>query len=132
MLGDLNASHMGISGGGGGGSDVGRLGLRFDRQVFEATGHLQVTEVVMLGPAAVSGEVQVGDFVRSVHGTPVAAGFDLDATLAHTVDARVEVTVSATADGPPPEFAWRNGRVGVARRPGPSGAEGRTGGEPLS
>lgn len=101
MLGDLNASHMGISGGGGGGSDVGRLGLRFDRQVFEATGHLQVTEVVMLGPAAVSGEVQVGDFVRSVHGTPVAAGFDLDATLAHTVDARVEVTVSATADGPP-------------------------------
>jgi Tol biopolymer transport system component/C-terminal processing protease CtpA/Prc len=100
MIGDLNASHLGISGGGGGGgSVVGRLGLRFDRRGFETQGRLRVTEVVALGPAAVTQEVKVGDFVRRVAGVDVAPGFDLDEVLSHTIDRRVVLGVSDTADG---------------------------------
>ncbi len=100
MIGDLNASHLGISAGGWAQPATGRLGLRFDRRVYEARGQLQVSEVVMLGPAAISSQVTVGDFVRAVAGQPVDARFSLDAALEHTIGTRVEIGVSSTADGP--------------------------------
>jgi len=99
MIGDLNASHLGLTGPGGGANVVGQLGLRFDGRLFETRGQLKVTEVVMLGPADVSGQIKVGDFLRSVAGLPVGPGFDLDAAMAHTIERRVDFTVSATADG---------------------------------
>ncbi len=100
MIGDLNASHLGIAGGGGGGPVVGKLGLRFDRREFETQGRLRVTEVIALGPAAVTRAVSAGDYVRRVEAEEVRAGFDLDAALAHTVNRRVALTVSAAATGP--------------------------------
>ncbi len=54
MVGELNASHLGVSGPSGApGSQVGRLGLTFDRAEYEANGRLRVTQVIPLGPAAV-------------------------------------------------------------------------------
>jgi len=100
MIGDLNASHLGISGGGGGGPVVGKLGLRFDRREFETQGRLRVTEVISLGPAAVTRDVNVGDYVRRVDAHDVRAGFDLDAALAHSVNRRVALLVSSTPTGP--------------------------------
>ena len=50
MVGELNASHMGVAGGGGrggrggGGPAAGRLGLRFDRGEYERNGRLRVSE----------------------------------------------------------------------------------------
>jgi len=100
MIGDLNASHLGISGGGGGGGGVvGHLGLRFDRREYESSGRLRVTEVITLGPAAISGGITVGDYLRRVGATEVGPGFDLAAALAHTVDRRVVLSVSATPAG---------------------------------
>jgi Tol biopolymer transport system component len=106
MIGDLNASHLGLTGPGGGGSVVGQLGLRFDGRVFETRGQLRITDVTMLGPADVSG-IKAGDFLRSVAGRNVGPGFDLDAALAYTIDRRVVLTVSATPDGPVKEVALK-------------------------
>ena len=107
MIGDLNASHLGLSGPGAGGPVVGQLGLRFDGRAFESRGHLRVSEVVMLGPADVSGQIKVGDYLRSVAAVPVGPRFDLDAALAYTIDRRVVLTVSSTPDGPTREVALK-------------------------
>ena len=107
MIGDLNASHLGLSGPPAGASAVGQLGLRFDRRAFETQGQLRVTEVVMLGPADVSGRIQPGAYLRSIAGQAVGAGFDLHQALAHTIDRRVVVAVSDTPDGPARDVALR-------------------------
>jgi len=102
MLGELNASHNGASGGGGGGgqaSNNGRLGVTFDRAEYESSGRLKVTAVLPLGPAAISKQVQAGDYVLAVDGVNVAAGTNLDEQLMHKVGRRVELRVSAAADG---------------------------------
>lgn len=99
MIGDLNASHLGISGSGGGGSVVGRLGLRFDRREWEANGRLRITEVLPLGPAALAGTIARGDYVRRIGTTEIRAGVSVDDLLAHTIDRRVPLSVSGTADG---------------------------------
>lgn len=100
MIGDLNASHLGIGGGGGGGGAVvGRLGLRFDRREFETQGRLRVTEVVGLGPAAITRDIAVGQYVRRINGVAVTSATSLDDLLAHTVGRRVVIAMSATPDG---------------------------------
>ena len=69
MVGELNASHMGVAAGGGGGGrggdapSVGRLGLRFDRSEYEQSGRLRITEIVPLGPVAITREAKVGDYL---------------------------------------------------------------------
>lgn len=115
MIGDLNASHLGLSGPGGGAPAVGHLGLRFDARAYETLGHLRVTEVLTLGPADVSGQIHVGDYLRSVAGVAVGPAFDLDAALAHTIDRRLVVTVSSTPDGVTREVALRPVDQGTAK-----------------
>jgi Tol biopolymer transport system component len=103
MVGELNASHLGVAapagGGRGDGPAVGRLGLRFDRREYEQAGRLKVTEVIPLGPAAITGQVKAGDFIRSIEGSPVTGQTSLDQLLMHTVDRRVTLSVSSSADG---------------------------------
>ena len=88
MVGELNSSHMGVSagrGGGGGGRGsgptAGRLGLAFDRAEYEAAGKLKVTHVVPLGPAAITREVNAGDYIVSVDGAAVTSRTNLDDLL---------------------------------------------------
>ena len=101
MVGELNSSHMGIAGPAGGGQSpsVGKLALRFDRTEFEANGRLRVTEVIPLGPAAVSRQVSAGDYIVAVDGTTVGRGFNLDETLLHGVNRRVTIKVARTPAG---------------------------------
>lgn len=102
MMGELNASHLGASGGtsaAGPASNNGRLGLTFDRVEYESAGRLKVTAVLPLGPAAISKQVQVGDYVLSVNGVTVGAGTNLDEQLMQAVGKRVELRVAATTDG---------------------------------
>lgn len=98
MVGELNASHMGVSGGGpaGGGQrpSAGRLGLRFDRAEYEKSGRLKVTDVIPLGPAAVTRQVSVGDYVIAIDGTTLGPQTNLDQALMHSVNRRVVVKVS--------------------------------------
>ena len=104
MFGELNASHLGASGPGGGGqaSNNGRLGLYFDRNEYEANGRLRVTEVLALSPAAISKQIQKGDYLLSVDGVTVGARMNLDEVLMHKVGRRVELKIASSADGASP------------------------------
>ncbi|MEO7789055.1 MAG: S41 family peptidase [Vicinamibacterales bacterium] len=114
MVGELNASHLGVGGGAPAGRGAtpaptaARLGLRFDRQEYESSGQLKVTEVIALGPAAVSTQMAVGDYLVAVDGIPVDRSTNLDELLVHGVNRRVALTVSSAADGSKPrEIAVR-------------------------
>lgn len=103
MVGELNASHLGVSapfgGGAGGGSVTGKLGLRFDRAEYEGTGRLKVTEVIALSPAAVSQQIQAGDYLLAVDGVAISARTNLDELLSHKIGRRVVLRVAGSADG---------------------------------
>ncbi len=110
MVGELNASHMGVSAGGrgggrggGGGPAAGRLGLRFDRAEFEKNAKLKVTDVIPLGPAAITRQVSPGTYVTAIDGAAVSAKTNLDEVLSHAMNRRTELTVSATPDGKDPK-----------------------------
>ena len=108
MIGDLNASHLGMSPPGGGGPITGKLGLRFDAAEYERRGALRVTEIVPLGPAAVTREIAVGDYLLAVDGDVLGSGVSLDERLQHKIDRRVMLRVSSSADGAKPrEIAVR-------------------------
>ena len=100
LIGELNSSHSGINRPmppPGGREDptvtrVGNLGLRFDREKYEAGQGLIVREVVTLGPAATEGTIKPGDKLVAVNGEPVA-GADLDKLLEDTVNRRTVLSV---------------------------------------
>jgi Tol biopolymer transport system component/C-terminal processing protease CtpA/Prc len=96
MIGELNASHMGVGGGGGAGGVVGKIGLRFDPVEYAASGKLKVKEVIPFGPAALAGGIKVGDVLVSVNGTAITARTNLDELLDHKPGMRVSL---AFADG---------------------------------
>lgn len=98
MVGELNASHLGINGPPAGGPVVGKLGLRFDRKVFEQSGRFKVTEVIPLTAAAIAG-VRVGDYLLSVDGATLGARSNLQQQLSHTINRRVELVVAADEAG---------------------------------
>jgi Tol biopolymer transport system component/C-terminal processing protease CtpA/Prc len=99
MLGELNASHMGITAPAGAAqTTTGRLVLDFDRAEFESSGRLKVTGVVPLGPAALAG-IKSGDFIVRVEGQTVGPRSNLDALLDHTIDKRVAISVAPSPTG---------------------------------
>lgn len=105
MVGELNASHLGVNAPGGAPSTTGRLGVRFDRAAHERDGTLRVTEVLPLGPAALAG-VRAGDAIVAVGDAAVARGTNLDSLLTHTAGRRVALTL-AGAGGARREVAVR-------------------------
>jgi tricorn protease len=100
MVGELNASHLGVTGGSGfTATPIGKLGLRFDRAEYENNGRLKITEIIALSPADVSREIKVGDYLISVENTRIGASTNLDELLENKVGKRVEIEVSSAADG---------------------------------
>lgn len=81
MIGELNASHLGISGQSTGGvtEPVARLGLRFEGKALE-DGVYTIREVIAHGPAAVAG-MHVGETVTAVDGVPLSRTVILDSVL---------------------------------------------------
>ena len=95
MLGELNASHMGISAPPAGGAQtLGRLAVDFDAREYEATGRLKVTTVIPLGPAALAG-IKAGDVIASVEGRPLGPRVNVDELLDHTINKRITLQVVA-------------------------------------
>jgi Tol biopolymer transport system component/C-terminal processing protease CtpA/Prc len=97
LIGELNSSHSGINRGMGPANgpqpvQVGNLGLRFDREAYEAGKGLVVREVIALGPAAIEGSIKPGDRVVSVNGEAIGAK-NLDSMLEDTVGKRVVLGV---------------------------------------
>jgi Tol biopolymer transport system component len=118
MIGELNASHSGINrptdGFGSAPADrVGDLGLRFDRDAYEAGRGLVVREVIGLGPADIEGTIKPGDVLTAVDGRPLGAGVNLDSLLLDRIGKRTVLTV-ATA-GKPREAVVRPTTPAVAR-----------------
>jgi tricorn protease len=103
MVGELNASHLGVSGPSFSPQVVtGRLGVRFDEAEYESRGRLKVTEVIPLGPAALSRGISVGSYILAVDGRRIDERTNLDELLTFTIDRRVALTVSDRADGGSP------------------------------
>lgn len=100
MIGELNASHSGINRptegfGAQPASRVGDLGLRFDREAYEAGRGLVVREVISLGPADIEGSIRPGDVLTAVDGKPAGAGINLDALLLDRAGKRTVLTVAS-------------------------------------
>ncbi len=97
MLGELNASHLGISAppGNATGPATGRLGVRFDRDEYENGGKLKITEVIPLTPAAI-GNIKVGEYLLAVDGTPISARTNLDELLAFKINKRVVLSIGSS------------------------------------
>ena len=58
-----------------------------------------MTEVIALGPAAITRQITAGDYVTAVNGTPITADVNLDALLVRGVDRRTVLTVAAQPAG---------------------------------
>ena len=72
MVGELNASHLGVGAPQTGNQPItGRIGLRFDRNEYETSGRLRVTEVIGFSPAAIAGNIKVGDYLLAVDGRTI-------------------------------------------------------------
>jgi tricorn protease len=100
MLGELNASHLGISPppSANVAPATGRLGLRFDRAEYENAGALRVTEVIPLTPAAIA-NIKVGEYLLAVDGTLITAHANLDELLAFKINRRVTLVAASSASG---------------------------------
>lgn len=100
MVGELNASHLGVTGASGFTStQIGKLGLRFDRNEYEQNGRLKVTEIIKLSPADVSKEFKIGDYLLSVDGRRIDSATNMDELLENKVGKRVEIEISSDANG---------------------------------
>jgi len=95
MIGELNASHLGINGpgGGGGGGGVGHLGVDFDWAQYEKTGTLRITRVIPLGPAALAG-LKPDELIVSVDGELTKPPANLDALLENKVNRRTVLGIA--------------------------------------
>ena len=94
MIGELNASHLGINPPPGQTPpSTGRLGLRFDGAEQERSGRLKVAEVLPLGPAALARTIVPGQFLTAVDGVAIDGATNLDRLLEHKIDRRVVLTL---------------------------------------
>lgn len=108
MIGELNASHSGINMPrrpsvaptpfSPAVAPVGRLGLRFEREPYEAGKGLVIREVIPLGPAALEGTIKPGQMLVAVDGEPVGAHTNLDSLLENKVDRRVVLQIASPAN----------------------------------
>ena len=100
MVGELNASHLGVSGASGfTATPIGKLGLRFDRNEYERDGRLKITEIIALSPADIVKNIKVGDYLLSVDNVKIDATKNLDELLENKVGKRVEIEISTDASG---------------------------------
>jgi tricorn protease len=99
MVGELNASHSGVNGPSfSPQNNVGRLGVRFDRDAFERDGTLRVREVLTLSPAALAG-IKPGDAIAAVDDAHVGVHTNLDSLLLYKIGKRVSLTVAEAGGG---------------------------------
>ncbi|HZQ51852.1 MAG TPA: S41 family peptidase [Bryobacteraceae bacterium] len=108
MIGELNSSHSGVSGPRPTPQNatpfspmptpVGRLGLRFEREPYEAGKGLVIREVIPLGPAALEGSIKAGEILLAVDGELVGPRTNLDHLLENKVDRRVVLQIGDAAN----------------------------------
>jgi tricorn protease len=107
MVGELNASHSGISGSTPLQSSTGRLGLYFDRAAYENNGRFKITEIVPLSAADLAGNIHVGDYLTAVDDQPLKANDNLDELLENKTNRRVALTISSGSGATPRKITVR-------------------------
>ena len=85
MIGELNASHLGVRAPDQPKRTSGRAGLRFERAAHERDGSLRVASILPRSPAEVAGTIVPGDVLVAVNGETIAADDSLDRLLDNTV-----------------------------------------------
>ena len=101
MLGELNASHLGIYGPDqGAGVSTGMLGLRFDDS-YTGTG-LKIKQILPDGPCDKVGvEVKLGDILVAVDDQEIGDKTNIHELLNDMVDEKVELTLQSPLTGKP-------------------------------
>lgn len=96
MIGELNASHLGVYKWGGGGVNTGRLGIR------HAEGYIgpgvRVRAVIPNGPADRAGIVP-GEYITAIDGQPLDVGDNYFCRLTDTSGEKILITVAESARG---------------------------------
>ncbi|MBN8480602.1 MAG: PD40 domain-containing protein [Xanthomonadales bacterium] len=85
MIGELDASHLGVRAPGQPKWTSGRTGLRFEREAYERDGRLRVAAIVPRSPADVAATIAPGDVLVAVDGQALAATDNLDRLFENTV-----------------------------------------------
>jgi tricorn protease len=89
MVGELNASHSGASGPPSHAPFTGRIGARFNRAAYDATGRFVLSEIVALSPLATSTDARIGESLVAINGARLTRTSNVDSLLAYTTDKRV-------------------------------------------
>ena len=93
MVGELNASHLGAAPPGDQiRTATGRIGVRFDRDEYERSGKLRVSEVIALSPADVA-KIKAGDVIGGIDGTAVSANRNFDELLEYKIGKKVNIAI---------------------------------------
>lgn len=101
MVGELRASHLGVSTGGNGGGSDGYTGLIFDPHEQLATGLLRVSAVLPDSPVALLPEPpRLGEYLLAVDGVALGPGSNLDQLLQRTIGRRVVLRFADAPDSP--------------------------------
>ncbi|MBV9036807.1 MAG: PD40 domain-containing protein, partial [Acidobacteriaceae bacterium] len=108
MIGELNASHSGIippdslpaqlMAFSPASTPVGRLGLRFAREPYEAGKGLIIREIIPLSAAALEGSIKAGETLLAVDGEGVGLQTNLDDLLQSKVHSRVVLRIGAAGN----------------------------------
>jgi len=94
MVGELNASHLGAGGGGGGISDS-CLGVEFDPVELEESGRFKVINILPDGPAALpEAPVKVGEYILALDGVELNNSTNIWQELKHKSGKKVTLTVN--------------------------------------
>lgn len=95
MVGELNASHLGVSAPLQTSSSHGRLGVDFDAAVHEKEGKLKVLAILEGGPAHLAGSMSKGDEISAIDGTPITPGVNAFELLANKIGRETEITLAS-------------------------------------
>ncbi len=108
MVGELNSSHSGVSGPAGLTQPAtGRLGLYFDRSIYENSGRYKITEIIPLSAADLAGSIHAGDYLTAIDDQPIKADDDLDQLLENKINRRVSLTITAASNTNPHKITVR-------------------------
>jgi tricorn protease len=97
MVGELNASHSGASGPPAQAPYTGRIGARFNRSIFDATGRFVIGEIVAQSPLAAATDAKVGEAIVAIKGVRLTRATNVDSLLAYTTDTRVTIRLATPA-----------------------------------
>jgi tricorn protease len=99
MVGELDASHLGINPPGNSERTTGRLGLRFDPAAYAESGMLKIEGLVPGGPAAVSRSVKPGDYLVAIDGRKIGRDDALEALMENRIGREVKLTLASDPAG---------------------------------